>query len=342
MEAKWPSLVSYGMSLEALTDFLPLEVTLDVKTVRYDTLKVAKRIEAELGNERQYFIAGSPSEWDLLPRPEGAFKVGIDGGYVRNWFAKKHNFEVIVGKRTRAFGENEADKTSSSKRFGFVQTLDTKPKRRLYEVLHAQGLQMNQEITFLADGNDTLRALQLEMSPQATHILDWFHVTMRLTVLDQYGKGLVHCDAVLGKEIQEKIERLKWSLWHEQVDKALGKIDDLALSIAPFNETYARFNSLVKALSALRTYIGNNRHLIPNYGQRYHDGEAIATGFVESTVNEVVSKRFCKKQQMQWSKSGAHLLLQTRVKTLDGELGAIFKRWYPDMDIEVEEMPAAA
>jgi hypothetical protein len=30
------------------------------------------------------------------------------------------------------------------------------------------------------------------------------------------------------------------------------------------------------------------------------------------------------------------------VKTLDGELGAIFKRWYPDMDIEVEEMPAAA
>ena len=71
-------------------------------------------------------------------------------------------------------------------------------------------------------------------------------------------------------------------------------------------------------------------------------GEAIATGFVESTVNEVVSKRFCKKQQMQWSKPGAHLLLQTRVKTLDGELGAIFKRWYPDMDLEVEEMPAAA
>ena len=76
--------------------------------------------------------------------------------------------------------------------------------------------------------------------------------------------------------------------------------------------------------------------------QRYRNGEAIATGFVESTVNQVVSKCFCKKQQMQWSKPGAHLLLQTRVKTLDGELGAIFKRWYPDMDIEVEEMPAAA
>jgi hypothetical protein len=30
------------------------------------------------------------------------------------------------------------------------------------------------------------------------------------------------------------------------------------------------------------------------------------------------------------------------VKTLDGELGAVFKRWYSDMDIEVDEMPAAA
>lgn len=208
----------------------------------------------------------------------------MDGGYVRNWCAKQHNFEVIVGKSTQVFREDKAGKTPSSKRFGFVQTFAMQPKRRLYEVVHSQGLQMNQEITLLADGNDTLRALQLEMSPHATHMLDWFHVTMRLTVLDQYGKGLVHCDAVLGKEIREKIECLKLSLWHGQVDKALGKIDDLALSIEPFNETYTRFNPLVKALSTLCTYIGNNRHLIPNYGQRYHKGEAIATGFVESTV----------------------------------------------------------
>jgi hypothetical protein len=33
---------------------------------------------------------------------------------------------------------------------------------------------------------------------------------------------------------------------------------------------------------------------------------------VESTVNQVVSKRFVKKQQMQWTPRGAHLLLQTR------------------------------
>ena len=201
---------------------------------------------------------------------------------------------------------------------------------------------MNQAITFLSDGDDKLRALQWEMSPKATHLLDWFHLTMKLTGLDQYGKGLVQCEAVLGEAIRDKIEHLKWSLWHGQVDKALGKIDDLESAIEPFSETYARFPRLVKALSELRTYIVNNRHVIPNYGERYRHGEAIATGFVESTVNEVVSKRFCKKQQMQWSKEGAHLLLQTRVRTLNGELGGIFKRWYPDLAIEAEEIPIAA
>src|SRR5499426_1993205 len=342
MEAKWSSLVSYGMSLDALQDFLPLDLSLDVKTVRYDTLKVAKRLEAELGEEQASFIEGDPSEWELLPLPDGSFKVGIDGGYVRHWVDKKHNFEVIVGKSMLSFGEGAEDRTPSLKRFGFVQTLDTHPKRRLYEVLHAQDLQMNQEITFLSDGDDKLRELQWEMSPKATHILDWFHLTMKLTVLGQFGKGLVQCEAVVGEQIRDQIERLKWSLWHGQVDKALDKIDDLESAIESFEGTYARYAGLVKALSELGTYLVNNRHVIPNYGERYRNGEPIATGFVESTVNEVVSKRFCKKQQMQWSKEGAHLLLQTRVRTLNGELGAIFQRWYPDMDLEVKQMPLAA
>jgi hypothetical protein len=37
---------------------------------------------------------------------------------------------------------------------------------------------------------------------------------------------------------------------------------------------------------------------------------------------------------------GAHLLLQTRVKTLNQELGAVFHRWYPDL--QLEEEPQAA
>jgi len=176
MEAKWSSLVSYGLSLDALQDFLPLDLSLDVKTVRYDTLKVAKRLEAELGEDQASFIQGDPSEWAHLPLPDGSFTVGIDGGYGRHWLDKKHNFEVIVGKSMLSFAEGEEERVPSLKRFGFVQTLDTQAKRRLYEVLQSQGLQMNQAITFLSDGDDTLRKLQLELSPKATHLLDWFHL----------------------------------------------------------------------------------------------------------------------------------------------------------------------
>jgi hypothetical protein len=86
----------------------------------------------------------------------------------------------------------------------------------------------------------------------------------------------------------------------------------------------------------------NNRHVIPNDGESYRNGEPLATGLVESTGNAVVSKRFGKKQHMQWSKEGAHVVLQTRVRTLKGERGAIFQRWYPDMAREVKEMPLAA
>jgi hypothetical protein len=52
--------------------------------------------------------------------------------------------------------------------------------------------------------------------------------------------------------------------------------------VEPFSETCARFPHLVKALLELRTYIVHNRHVIPNYGERYRKGEGIATGFVES------------------------------------------------------------
>ncbi len=109
--------------------------------------------------------------------------------------------------------------------------------------------------------------------------------------------------------------------------KALTKIDDIESLIYNVEATYPKFKQLLKAVEEFPTYIVNNGHLIPNYGERYRHSETISTASAESTVNEVVSTRFCKKQQMQWSKGGAHLLLQRRVKTLNRELGSMFKRW---------------
>jgi len=76
----------------------------------------------------------------------------------------------------------------------------------------------------------------------------------------------------------------------------------------------------------------------PNYGERYFYGECISTAFVESAVNQIISKRFVKKQQMRWTKRGAHLLLQMRTKVLNEELLSVFQKWYPDMKSTTEEL----
>src|SRR3954447_18750041 len=86
----------------------------------------------------------------------------------------------------------------------------------------------------------------------------------------------------------------------------------------------------------------NNIAALPDYGKRYRTGEAISTAFVESTVNLVVGKRFAKKQQMQWSKQGAHRLLQTRTRTLNGTLRDLFARWYPALAVNDNELPIPA
>ena len=84
-------------------------------------------------------------------------------------------------------------------------------------------------------------------------------------------------------------------------------------------------------------YIEHNGGFIPNYGERYRNGERISTGFVESTVNYVVSKRMVKKQQMRWSQRGAHLLLQIRTRTLNGDLASTYRN--TDRDFSVADEP---
>ena len=91
-----------------------------------------------------------------------------------------------------------------------------------------------------------------------------------------------------------------------------------------------------------RSYIEANQNFIPNYGDRYRHGEKISTAFAESAVNQVVSKRMVKKQQMRWSERGAHNLLQVQTKVLNDQLGETFVRWSPGMQTEHETEIAKA
>ncbi len=346
LETKFAALMSYGLTVAVLGELLPLGVELNTTAVRRRVRDVAERLEGELGEERPHFIEGCQRDWNQLPRPDPPLTVGLDGGYVHARHPRSRTegwFEVIVGK---VLSEGR-DPTC----FAFVTHLDTKPKRRLFEALKTRGLQMNQRVEFLTDGGDTVRELPLYLCPESEHWLDWFHITMRLTVMSQMTKGLAAegapaCDP--GHEVENRwdgaepktpLERLKWHLWHGNVYRALQIIEDLECDLDAPEERSERAKKLLKAVSEFHHYIEANRTFIPNYGDRHRHGERIATSFAESTVNQVISKRMVKKQQMRWTEWGAHRLLQVRTRVLNKELRAVFQRWYPGLRAEPE--PAA-
>ena len=209
-EVQWASLLSYGVTVKFLGDLLPMEHQLSTSTISRHVHQVAERLEGDLGEEQSSFIEGCPDKWYQLPEAPAPLVVSLDGGYVhaRSKDSRKDgSFEVIVGKSTTGEG--------ATTRFGLVSGYDTKPRRRLFEILRAQGLQMNQAITFLTDGGDTVRDLTEGYSPQTCHILDWFHITMRLTVLSQMGKSV--SVEHKGDKFEEELERVKWFLWHSNV-----------------------------------------------------------------------------------------------------------------------------
>lgn len=204
------------------------------------------------------------------------------------------------------------------------------------DVLKKQGMQANQQIEFLSDGAENLRSLQYLMYPEASHTLDWFHIAMRVTVLNQFAKGLSKSDPEHGETIVKDLESTKWYLWHGNSKEALGKLDDCYSLLDYEDVKYGNLKRFIKHLGEMWTYIDNNQHIIPNYGEKFRYGETITTAFVESTVNEVIAKRKVKKQQMQWTPQGAHYMIQTRTAVLNGELASYFEQWYPGFKIDEE------
>jgi hypothetical protein len=124
------------------------------------------------------------------------------------------------------------------------------------------------------------------------------------------------------------LESAKWNLWHGNVHRSLERIDTL-IELIEHDERIAESlerRKLARTLNELYDYLESNRDLIPDYGDRRRHGEAISSSIAESTVNQVIGRRFVKKQQMRWQPETAHLLLQVRARTLNGSLRETFER----------------
>ena len=332
LESKWASLMSYGLTTRLLEDTLPLEGKVHVNSVRNHAHRIAGRLEKELlVDPKSYRIEAEKWPQNNIPPPKPRITVGLDGGYIRARDAPSPRegwFEAITGKSTVEEG--------GSKCFALVQRIDRHAEARMCRIFKDQAMVFHQPVTFVSDGGETVRGWPCRLHPGAEHVLDWFHITMRFTVLQQMAKSITIPDTD-GRELAEEPAKLltsaKWFVWHGNVHRALERLDEL-VNLIEHDERIPEGperRKLARTLNELYNYIDSNRNLIPDYGDRRRHGEAIASSVAESTVNQVISHRFVKKQQMRWQPENAHLLLQLRTSTLNNDLRATFERWHPGL-----------
>jgi hypothetical protein len=109
-------------------------------------------------------------------------------------------------------------------------------------------------------------------------------------------------------------------VWHGKGRKALPRLR------AIYEEIERRTNQDLTAmcwnLRKAHGYLRSNAQYLVNYASRYRKGLPISSAIAESAVNQVVSIRMTKKQQMRWSDQGAHHLALLRVADLNGKLSA--------------------
>ena len=97
---------------------------------------------------------------------------------------------------------------------------------------------------------------------------------MRITVLQQQIKSL-QGEAKPGNEaagLPKRIDSVKHLLWHGNVAEALDRLDEMLLDLEFIGDSPAA-EKLAAGLSEFEIYIRNNRDFIPNFGERYRQGD---------------------------------------------------------------------
>jgi hypothetical protein len=322
IQSQLAAMIPYARTADLLDLLLPVGAGNAPSTVRRRALSVGWRLDTELHEVASAVnIECSKTDAELVT------VVGLDSGYVKDCRPhSERSFEVVVG---RILNENRG-----SRSLGFVRTIESNGAagHRLKRRMGEQG-PIADGVTVFTDGDPGLRCLLMSALPKATHILDWFHLTRRLTVLKRvlFGKEAIkQLPTDYHDPLSKHLESLKWRLWHGYVGGAINRIRailfTLRLPTIAGKKVAVRMRRLIKEL--LR-YLKNNQDSLANYGRRYRNGQRISTAFVESAVNQLIDKRMSKSQQMRWSPLGAHALLQVRAELVDGRLGAAFSRWYP-------------
>jgi hypothetical protein len=312
--AKFAALVPFARVADLLSELLPIGGAVNAGTARNRTLRVGLMVEPAA------LIGTQMSEPD---EAASAVVVGLDGGYVRSRHRRpERNFEIIAGKVISADGNQH--------RFAFARNGGSADQ--FAHALVRAGVRDGAPATVQSDGDAGLRNLQRRVLPRALVVLDWFHIALRFehALQTATGLGAGTVDAHLGTIAHRGIKHAKWRLWHGRWQGCLIRL------VRVYHWSQAKgfrhvegMRPLQHHLHELLAYLEANQSALVNYAARRRSGEPISTAFVESAVNEIVSRRMIKKQQMRWNRWTVQPFLDVRVAVLNGTLESSFRRLYP-------------
>ena len=327
LQARWASLISYGQSLRLLEDVLPIEGAISLANMKVKVPQIGQRIEADraaqqvVGMLQPDTTETMTSREDVLP----SIIVGVDAGYIRSNIAKNEGprrFGVIAAKTVE----------TDSRCHAYVQAEVDDGGERIAHFI-GQGKDRPQPcVTFMTDGGSDIKAATPVPGKTSHRILDWFHLAMAFQVVLNTATPLKRWRYSDRFTVVKEIERIKWKFWHGQSKGGSERLRLLATWIGLHASTKTK-DKLAQRLFDLFHYVEDNADHLVHYSRRHRDGLPISSAMAESVVNQVISHRFVKKQQMRWSSKSAHHLLQVRTAVLNDELTTHFKRWHPGCTI---------
>jgi hypothetical protein len=320
--AEFGALLPYRRARALLETFFPVGDLPTIDTIQRRTLQVGARLE------REAIVTPTP-----LPPPTDAetIALSIDSGHVRAVRSYQvRTFEVFVAQASNDDGEQIV--------FSSVPVEADRQTQQLRGVMHRLGATSCTEFTILSDGAEGPRSLGEAASVGPTcHVLDWFHLAMRIQHVAQVVKGwpdITNEDRQEGARFADAVEHIRWRLWHGQVQRALDLIGDTVAALDPIpvvaSPAGATAGKVRALLGGLEMYVAGHAALIIDYAAARHDAEPISTAPTESTVQWLLHRRMGANQQMRWSPRGAHMMLRVRTAVANGTFErdhAVAERW---------------
>jgi len=134
--------------------------------------------------------------------------------------------------------------------------------------------------------------------------LDWFHLAMRVQHVAQAATSwpdATETDRQAGTRLTQTIERIRWRLWHGQVERALDLIAETVVTVGVAADDKspiaAAARKMVRLLGNLETYVSGQSNIIIDYAAARRREEPISTPITESTVQWLPHRRMNAQQQ---------------------------------------------